>query len=102
MYPRKKDDCRVRLSAGECLLQFYPLPPGRSWYEGYWLEENSKLSRRSRRRAGLPDTGTLVRLWRERKWQRRLAEQFIERDLWDAGLSHGDVCRELARPFWRG
>jgi uncharacterized protein YjiS (DUF1127 family) len=46
--------------------------------------------------------GTLVRLWRERKWQRRLAEQFIERDLWDAGLSHGDVCRELARPFWRG
>jgi uncharacterized protein YjiS (DUF1127 family) len=45
---------------------------------------------------------TLFRLWRERKRERRLAGPLTDRDLWDAGLTHGDVCREFARPFWRG
>jgi uncharacterized protein YjiS (DUF1127 family) len=45
--------------------------------------------------------GTLFRRWRQRERERRLAAQFTDRDLWDVGLTRGDVYRELARPFWR-
>ena len=44
---------------------------------------------------------TLFQLWRQRARERRLAAQFTERDLWDVGLTHGDLYREFARPFWR-
>jgi uncharacterized protein YjiS (DUF1127 family) len=44
---------------------------------------------------------TLFRRWRKRVQERRLAAQFTDRDLWDVGLTRGDVYRELARPFWR-
>jgi uncharacterized protein YjiS (DUF1127 family) len=46
--------------------------------------------------------GALVRMWRRRVRERRLAAQFTDRDLWDVGLTRGDVYREFARPFWRG
>jgi uncharacterized protein YjiS (DUF1127 family) len=46
--------------------------------------------------------GTLFRLWRQRSLDRRLAAQFTDRDLWDVGLTRGDIYREFARPFWRG
>jgi uncharacterized protein YjiS (DUF1127 family) len=43
---------------------------------------------------------TLWHLWRQRARDRRLAAQFSDRDLWDVGLTRGDVYRELAGPFW--
>ena len=45
---------------------------------------------------------TLYRLWRQRAGERRLAAEFTDRDLWDVGLTRGDIYREFARPFWRG
>jgi uncharacterized protein YjiS (DUF1127 family) len=45
---------------------------------------------------------TLYRLWRQRTRERRLAAEFTDRDLWDVGLTRGDIYREFARPFWRG
>lgn len=51
--------------------------------------------------ARIADLGILFRLWRQRAVERRMAAQFSDRDLWDAGLTRGDICRELARPFWR-
>ena len=45
---------------------------------------------------------TLFRLWRQRNRERRLAAQFTDRDLWDVGLTRGDLHREFAHPFWRG
>jgi uncharacterized protein YjiS (DUF1127 family) len=42
----------------------------------------------------------LYRLWRQRARDRRLAAQFSDRDLWDIGLTRGDIHRELCRPFW--
>jgi uncharacterized protein YjiS (DUF1127 family) len=44
---------------------------------------------------------TLFRLWRQRATERGLAAQFSDRDLWDVGLTRGDLYRELAHPFWR-
>jgi uncharacterized protein YjiS (DUF1127 family) len=45
--------------------------------------------------------GALVRMWRRRVRERRLAAQFSDRDLWDVGLTRGDIYREFSRPFWR-
>jgi uncharacterized protein YjiS (DUF1127 family) len=48
------------------------------------------------------------RVWREfwRLWRRRVSEReqilrFDQRELRDAGLTSGDVYRELATPFWK-
>jgi uncharacterized protein YjiS (DUF1127 family) len=43
----------------------------------------------------------LWRAWRQRSLERRMAAQFTDRDLWDVGLTRGDIHREFARPFWR-
>jgi uncharacterized protein YjiS (DUF1127 family) len=50
----------------------------------------------------IADFGVLFRLWRQRALERQLAAQFTDRDLWDVGLTRGDIHREFARPFWRG
>ena len=42
----------------------------------------------------------MVRSWRERRElarQRHYAAQFTDRDLWDVGLTRGDVHREFSR-----
>ena len=44
---------------------------------------------------------SLFRLWRQHARERRLAMQFSDRDLWDVGLTRGDIYREFARPFWQ-
>ena len=46
--------------------------------------------------------GALFRLWCQRATERGLAARFSDRDLWDVGLTRGDLYRELAHPFWRG
>jgi uncharacterized protein YjiS (DUF1127 family) len=51
--------------------------------------------------ARLAHLGALLRLWRQRALERRLAAQFSDRDLWDVGLTRGDIYREFSRPFWR-
>jgi len=43
----------------------------------------------------------LWRLWRQRAHDRRFLAQLSDRDLWDVGLTRGDVWREQSRPFWR-
>lgn len=43
----------------------------------------------------------LWRLWRQSLRERRLAAQFTDRDLWDVGLTRGDIYREFRRPFWQ-
>jgi uncharacterized protein YjiS (DUF1127 family) len=50
----------------------------------------------------IADLGALLRLWRQRARERRLAAQFTDRDLWDVGLTRGDLHRDFAQPFWRG
>jgi uncharacterized protein YjiS (DUF1127 family) len=54
--------------------------------------------------AGLARQGTLARLWcawRKRAYERRQSRLFTDRDLWDVGLTRGDLYREFSRPFWR-
>jgi uncharacterized protein YjiS (DUF1127 family) len=52
-------------------------------------------------RVPLNQVARLWRLWRRRSHERRLAAQFSDRDLWDVGLTRGDIHREFARPFWQ-
>jgi uncharacterized protein YjiS (DUF1127 family) len=52
----------------------------------------------------LPDIARLARwfaLWRRRAAEREQIARFSERELRDAGLTAGDVYRELATPFWK-
>jgi uncharacterized protein YjiS (DUF1127 family) len=49
----------------------------------------------------LATIGDLWRLWRRRAHERQQILRFTERELRDAGLTTGDVYRELATPFWR-
>lgn len=43
----------------------------------------------------------LYRMWRQRTRDRRMAAQFSDRELWDVGLTRGDIHREFARPLWQ-
>jgi uncharacterized protein YjiS (DUF1127 family) len=43
----------------------------------------------------------LWRLWRQRSREQRYAAQFTDRDLWDVGLTRGDIYREFSQPFWQ-
>jgi uncharacterized protein YjiS (DUF1127 family) len=52
-------------------------------------------------RRGLSRCGEVWRLWRRRVAEREQIARFTDRDLRDAGLTRGDVYRELAVPFWQ-
>lgn len=41
----------------------------------------------------------LWRVWRRRARELRYARQFTDRDLWDVGLTRGDLYREFSRPL---
>ena len=43
----------------------------------------------------------LGRRWHQRREDRQQIMRFTDRELQDAGLTRGDVFRELAQPFWR-
>ena len=49
----------------------------------------------------MTSASTLFRLWQQRARERRVAAQFTDRGLWDLALTHGDVARGFAQPFWR-
>jgi uncharacterized protein YjiS (DUF1127 family) len=42
-----------------------------------------------------------LRIWRERRQQRRELAHWNERDMHDVGLSWSDVVYEAEKPFWR-
>lgn len=63
--------------------------------------------RLTNRRVG-PTLVTVVRtvldtllLWQERSAQRKDLMEMDTRMLMDIGISRADVCREVAKPFWR-
>jgi uncharacterized protein YjiS (DUF1127 family) len=45
--------------------------------------------------------GETLRIWRERRQQRRELAHWNERDMHDVGLSWSDVVYEAEKPFWR-
>ena len=49
----------------------------------------------------LSDLRSIWLLWRRRAHDREQILRFTERDLRDAGLTTGDIYRELATPFWK-
>jgi uncharacterized protein YjiS (DUF1127 family) len=52
-------------------------------------------------RQALSRTLALLREWRRRSRDRAELARFDERMLRDIGITRGDVCRELNKPFWR-
>jgi uncharacterized protein YjiS (DUF1127 family) len=45
--------------------------------------------------------GDILRVWRDRRRQRRELAQWTDRDLHDVGLSWSDIASEAEKPFWR-
>ncbi len=45
--------------------------------------------------------GETLRVWRDRRRQRRELAQWTDRDLHDVGLSWSDIASEAEKPFWR-
>jgi uncharacterized protein YjiS (DUF1127 family) len=73
-----------------------------SQYIAHWLPAPAQPPIRA---AGLPlswlaTAHVLWRRWRQRNEERQQIMRFTDRELQDAGLTRGDVFRELARPFW--
>ena len=81
-----------------------------AWPGGEGLPRRAQL-RQGLRHSGFPDGDTppswlaasrkLWRLWRRRASEREQILRFTERELRDAGLTSGDVYRELSTPFWK-
>lgn len=62
----------------------------------------SEADRTARGRTGwLPAGISLLRLWMDRLRQRRALAVLPDRLLRDVGLTHEDVAKEIAKPFWR-
>jgi uncharacterized protein YjiS (DUF1127 family) len=45
--------------------------------------------------------GETLRIWRDRREQRRELARWNERDMHDVGLSWSDIVFEAEKPFWR-
>jgi uncharacterized protein YjiS (DUF1127 family) len=45
--------------------------------------------------------GETLRVWRQRRLQRRELTRWSDRDLHDVGLCWSDIVYEAEKPFWR-
>ena len=64
----------------------------------------TSLSRSAVRSRRLPRWSELCVLfieWRQRIRSRYQLEMLDDRELWDMGLTRGDVGEEVSKPFWR-
>lgn len=65
------------------------------------IDLRSALSRSATAARQSPNLLRRLGEWRELARSRHLLQQLDDRMLRDVGLSHADVARECAKPFWQ-